>query len=127
MQVNFPYGGYMQSQMPTPMTPTPSTPMQPPVSTSGLRDEESYIENILRLNRGKVGTFYLTYENNKQWNSLVIRGVIETAGRDHIILSDPQTGKRYLLLMLNLDYVVFDEPINYPLPHMNPNQTIVSG
>lgn len=81
--------------------------------------EESYVENILRLNRGKVGTFYMTYENNSQWNAKIFRGVIETAGRDHIIISDPETGMRYLLLMLNLDYVTFDEEINY-IPPVNP-------
>ena len=75
--------------------------------------EQSFIENILRLNKGKVGTFYYTYENNNEWNAKVYRGVIEAAGRDHIIISDPQTGKRYLLLMVNLDWVEFDEPINY--------------
>jgi len=75
--------------------------------------EESYIENILRLNRGKVATVYMTFENNSQWNAKIFRGVIEAAGRDHLILSDPATGMRYLLLMVNLDYVTFDEPINY--------------
>ena len=42
--------------------------------------------------------------------------VIEAAGRDHLILSDPSTGIRYLLLMVNVDYVTFDEPINYEYP-----------
>nr|WP_245946542.1 spore coat protein GerQ [Paenibacillus cellulosilyticus] len=78
--------------------------------------EESYVENILRLNRGKVGTFYMTYENNREWNAKIFKGVIEAAGRDHIIISDPTTGMRYLLLMLNLDYVTFDGPINYEYP-----------
>lgn len=75
--------------------------------------EESYVENILRMNRGKMATFYMTYENNKEWNAKVFRGIIEAAGRDHIIISDPSTGMRYLLLTLNLDYVTFDGPINY--------------
>jgi spore germination protein Q len=75
--------------------------------------EESYIENILRLNRGKVATVYMTFENNREWNAKIFKGVIEAAGRDHIILSDPQTGMRYLLLMVYLDYVTFDEELNY--------------
>ncbi|MBW7474391.1 spore coat protein GerQ [Paenibacillus oenotherae] len=78
--------------------------------------EESYVENILRLNRGKMGTFYMTYENNREWNAKIFRGVIEAAGRDHVIISDPSTGMRYLLLMLNLDYVTFDGPIAYEYP-----------
>ncbi len=75
--------------------------------------EESYIENILRLNLGKIGTLYMTYENNSQWNAKIFKGRIEAAGRDHIIISDPQTGMRYLLLMVNLDYITFDEELQY--------------
>jgi spore germination protein Q len=89
--------------------------VNPPVSESPgqLPIEQSFIENILRLNRGKVGTFYMTYENNSEWNAKVFKGVIEAAGRDHIIISDPQTGMRTLLLMVNLDYVTFNEQLNY--------------
>ncbi len=125
MQVNLPYSGFMPQQQVGPLqpfTPTGPVPSPPP----GAMDEESYIENILRLNRGKMGVFFLTYENNSQWNAKVIRGVIETAGRDHIIVSDPQTGKRFLLLMVNLDYVEFDEPINYFMPHISPDKEIVT-
>ena len=88
--------------------------MTPPSVTlpAATRQEESYIENILRANRGKLGTFYFTFENNKDWNSKVITGYVEAAGRDHVIISDPN-GKRYLMLMIYLDYVTFDEEINY--------------
>ncbi len=93
-----------QQQMTPPNVQLPVTP----------RQEESYIENILRLNRGKLGTFYFTFENNKEWNAKVIKGYVEAAGRDHVIISDPN-GKRYLMLMIYLDYVTFDEEINYNL------------
>ncbi|WP_071394636.1 spore coat protein GerQ [Bacillus tuaregi] len=83
--------------------------------------EESFIENILRFNKGKMGTFYFTYQGNNKWNAMVYQGIVETAGRDHIIISDPSSGKRYLLLMANLDWVEFGEQINYPLTEINPN------
>jgi len=82
----------------------------------GLPVEESYIENILRLNVGKVATLYMTYENNSEWNAKIFKGVVEAAGRDHIIISDPQTGMRHLLLMVNLDYATFDEELQYTYP-----------
>ena len=94
-------------QMQPPTIPAASRPQLPPAQ------EESYIENILRLNKGKVGTFYLTFPNNREWNAKVVTGVIEAAGRDHVIVSEPATGKRYLLLMIYLDYVTFDGEINY--------------
>ncbi|MDB4868588.1 MAG: gerQ [Cohnella sp.] len=78
--------------------------------------EESYVENILRMNLGKVATIYMTFENNSQWNAKIFKGALEAAGRDHIIISDPTTGRRYLLLTVNLDYITFDEPLTYTLP-----------
>nr|WP_246021701.1 spore coat protein GerQ [Paenibacillus zeisoli] len=78
--------------------------------------EQSFIENILRLNLGKVGTFYMTYENNREWNAKIFKGVVEAAGRDHIIISDPNTGMRTILLMVNLDYATFDQPLVYQYP-----------
>ncbi|MYL62421.1 spore coat protein GerQ [Bacillus hwajinpoensis] len=81
-----------------------------------LAVEQSYIENILRLNLGKIATVYMTFENSEKWNSKVFKGVVEAAGRDHIILSDPQTGKRYILLMVYLDYITFDEELEYNYP-----------
>jgi len=42
---------------------------------------------------------------------------VEAAGRDHVILSDPQSGVRYLLPMVYLDYVTFDEEIEYEYPY----------
>ncbi|MDF2924026.1 MAG: hypothetical protein K0R57_2940 [Paenibacillaceae bacterium] len=85
--------------------------------------EQSYIENILRLNLGKIATVYMTYENNKDWNAKIFKGRVEAAGRDHIIISDPQTGMRFLLLMINLDYITFDEPLNYYYP-LQPGQGV---
>lgn len=112
----FPYGMPQQQQpQMVPMQPSGSAIPGIPF-TPGQIVEESYIENILRLNRGKVITVYQTFENNSQWNAKIFRGVLETAGRDHIILSDPQTGKRYLLLMVNTDYITADEELNYIPP-----------
>lgn len=109
---------YRDVMMMPPQVPSGAvvTPQGGTIVTQQQPMEESYIENILRLNRGKVGTFYMTYENNSQWNAKVFKGVIEAAGRDHIIISDPMTNQRVLLLMLNLDYVTFDEPISYEYP-----------
>jgi spore germination protein Q len=95
----------------------------PPGATGQLPLEESYIENILRLNRGKVATVYMTFEGN---NQKVFKGVVEAAGRDHIILSDPQTGKRYILLMVYLDYITFDEEIEYTYPFAGGQQPLSS-
>lgn len=105
-----------QQQMP--MMPTVPVPSGIGPGPGGqLPQEQSYVENILRLNRGKVATVYATFENNERWNAKVFRGEILAAGRDHVILRDPQTDRRYLILMVYVDYVTFDEPIEYTYPY----------
>jgi spore germination protein Q len=123
-----PYPGMQpqQQQFPQPQATPPYTPPYPPAygyqpPSSGIGQvspeiEQSYIENILRLNRGKLGTFYMTYSDSLEWRDRVYRGVIEAAGRDHIIISDPRDGKRYLLLNVYLAWVEFSEEINYEYP-----------
>lgn len=91
---------------------TPNQQTAPTVMNS-LQDEQSYIENILRLNKGKLGRFYMSFADSLEWRDRVFTGIIEQSGRDHIIISDPSTGKWYLLLLIYLDYVEFDEKINY--------------
>ncbi len=97
-------------------TGTGAPPSAGPQIPGMLPTEQSYIENILRLNKGKLVDVYTTFENNSQWNAKVFRGLIEAAGRDHLIISDPQSGKRYLIPMVYLDYVEFEEEIEYEYP-----------
>lgn len=85
-------------------------------TTYAQQDEQSYIENILRLNLGKNVSIYMNFENS-QWGSKIFKGVLEAAGKDHIIISDPTNGTRYILLTIYLDYVTFDEEINYYYPY----------
>ena len=91
----------------------PNTFNLPPISGEQIDYEQSYIENILRLNRGKSAKIYTTYPDATEWRDKVYTGIIEAAGRDHLVMSDPQTGKWYLLKMIYFDYAEFDEPINY--------------
>lgn len=123
-----PSGGFQSGQMPStgmgmPQQMTQQMPMTPPMPSGGpmfpggqLPRERSYIENILRLNRGKRVRAYFTYENNEQWNAKTFTGILQEAGKDHLVIADPQSGKWYLLLMIYLDYVEFDEQIEYEYP-----------
>lgn len=90
------------------------TPPQIPANVRGR--EESYIENILRLNRGRPGTFYFSFENavtRGGTNVVTVRGVVEAAGRDHVILRDTSTNKRFLMPMIYFNYAEFDEEVLY--------------
>jgi len=87
--------------------------------TSG-RNGGTHIDNILRLNRGKLARVRMTFNSGgNSSETKIFTGIIETAARDHIVLSDPQTGGRFLLLMVYLDYIEFPEEINYYYPGTN--------
>lgn len=89
-----------------------------PTTSSNLTYVElqgPYNENIFRANTGKIAHFYMSFRDSVEWRDKVFTGVIEEAGRDHVIISDPKTGKWSLLVLIYLNYVEFEEPINYPI------------
>ena len=86
-----------------------------------FRAEQSYIENILRLNKGKKVKVYASFPDASNENKdKIFIGIIEQSGRDHLILSNPSTGKWNLILMIYVNYIEFDEKINYS-PEFIPN------
>ena len=91
---------------------TPNQSTAPTINGEYIPDEQSYIENILRINKGKKVSVYQSFADANNWKDKVFTGIIEQSGRDHIILSDPITGKWYLLLMIYVNFIEFDEPIN---------------
>ena len=93
--------------------PIPNQQTMPSTQGGMLPIESSYIENILRLNKGKKVHVHMTFPDSEQFRDREFSGIIEQAGRDHIILSVPQTGTWDLLLMIYVDFITFDEPINY--------------
>ncbi len=84
-----------------------------PTYTTQIPYEQSYIENILRLNKGKQVHVHYTVPDSEEFKDREFSGIVEQSGRDHIILSEPSTGKWYLLLMIYVDFITFDEKINY--------------
>ena len=143
---NFNYqGGYYQQPAnyetytpnyytpPTTAYPQASQPIIQPQVVTNQRDtspptgsnmgmlplEQSFIENILRLNKGKFVSVYCTFENNSEWNAKIFDGIIQAAGRDHVILSERDSEKRVLIPMVYVDYVVFYEEINYEYPQFS--------
>lgn len=106
--------------MTQPTQPLPGQPTVPPMPSGQIIPgtmapqvspfiEQSYIENVLRANIGKKITAFMSFDSEQQ----SFTGIIEAAARDHFVLSDPVTGKRYLLLMVYLDYITSDEELNY--------------
>ncbi len=93
-------------------TITPNQSLANTAMNEYIPDEQSYIENILRVNKGKLVSIYQSFADAGEWKDKIFTGIIEQSGRDHIILSDPNTGNWYLLLMIYVNFIKFDEEIN---------------
>ena len=105
---------YQNPTFPSNQTQQPLTSPPGNISSQSMMPiEQSYIENILRLNKGKRVNAYVSYPDSNEWRDKVYSGIIEEAGRDHLIISDPSSGKWYMILMIYLNYVEFEENINY--------------
>ncbi len=93
-----------------------AAPITPPGNISVEQSyplEQSLIENILRLNKGKLVKVYASFPDSNEWRDKIYTGVIEQSGRDHLILSNPNNGTWYLIRMLYINFVEFNEKINY--------------
>ncbi|WP_052123956.1 spore coat protein GerQ [Ureibacillus manganicus] len=126
-----PYSPYTQFQSQN-QSPTQSQQMMPPTYSGGalftpaggagipaaaIRGEESYIENILRLNRGKEAVFSFTIPSatgtEEAGNTILVRGAVVEAGRDHAVIHEFGTDHYFLFPMIYFDYARFEEPITY--------------
>ena len=107
---------YQNPTFPNASNPNQLNPVTPPGNISFQSQmplEQSLIENILRLNKGKKVKAYVSYPDSNEWRDKIYEGSIEEAGRDHLIISDVNTGVWYLIRMIYLNYVEFEEKINY--------------
>jgi len=86
------------------------------INDNNLYSEQSYIENILRMNIGKKIKAYVSYPDSSAWQNKVYEGIIEGSGRDHLIIKDTTNQLWYLIRIIYLNYVEFPEPINYQYP-----------
>lgn len=104
------YNSYGNNNFPNSNT-VPNQQSVPSYQEQKDLDEQSYIENIIRLNRGKKARFYITVPGSNEYIDKEFSGIIEQAGKDHIIVSNPSNGEWYLILLIYLNFVIFDEPI----------------
>ena len=44
----------------------------------------------------------MSFSDSIQWRDSIFEGIIEEAGKDHLIMSDPNTGKWQMILLIYL-------------------------
>ena len=86
---------------------------EPIINTTPFTIEESYIENILRNNKGKKVKVHASFSDSVSWRDRIFEGIIMNAGRDNLVLFDEENNKHYLILMIYIDFFEFEEEIIY--------------
>ena len=75
--------------------------------------EELYLDSILKLNKGKMIKLNVTIPGSIEWQDQIFEGILESAGKDNIIISNPNTGQWNIIPLIYLDYITLEEPVKY--------------
>ena len=67
---------------------------------------------LFKKNIGKKIKIYLTFSNSKEWRDKMLSGIIENVNHDFLIVSDPSSGSWYLVPIVYINYIEFEEKIN---------------
>ena len=69
-------------------------------------------EDIISNNIGKLVFVFASFPNSNEIKDITFEGIIENTKKDYLILSNPQSGKWYLIPYKNINYIEFEENIN---------------
>ena len=70
--------------------------------------DNNTITDILNNNIGKKVNVSINIINDEK----IFSGIIESIKKDILIISNPETGNWYFILLKNLNYIEFEETIN---------------
>ncbi len=82
-------------------------------SYNNIKEEQLYIENIIKSNKGKLAKVHITIPGSIEWQDKTFEGIIEQSGRDYLIISNNNTMKNELIPLIYITFITFTEPINY--------------
>lgn len=81
-----------------------------PTSILDTKDSEnSFVNSVLRTALNKNAKFYFSYPDSIKWRDMVYEGKLLVVGEDYIVVREKTTNHLHVLLMLYLEYVVFEE------------------
>ncbi len=92
--------GYIQNQPIINKSPSPMT--------NQIRD----VENFMSLNIGKKAKIYMSFPDSIELRDKVFIGTLQAVGLDYILIRDT-SNMPILLQKLYLNYIEFDETVNY--------------
>lgn len=81
-----------------------------PTSILDTKDSEnSFVNSVLRTALNKRAKFYFSYPDSIKWRDMVYDGKLLVVGEDYMVVRETTTNHLHVLLLLYLEYVVFEE------------------
>ena len=71
--------------------------------------ENSFVNAVLKTAVGKEAKYYFTYPDSIKWRDMVYDGKLLVVGEDYMVVRETSTNHLHVLLLLYLEYVVFEE------------------
>lgn len=87
--------------------PIASDPKQTILTTKD--SENSFVNAVLRTALNKEAKFYFSYPDSIKWRDMVYEGKLLVVGEDYIVIREKTSNHLYVLLMLYLEFVIFEE------------------
>ena len=73
-------------------------------------NEINNFRNLIKQNINKKVSVNIFYKENDDYK---LSGIIENSGDDYIVISDPSSGKWNLIPMVYINFISFDEKIDF--------------
>lgn len=77
------------------------------------KNNEIYLEELIGLNKGKLITIYLTFDDSNLYRDKAFKGIIVGQGKDHVTLCDPKCNKYFVIPLIYTNWIEFDEEVCY--------------
>lgn len=88
-----------------------------PTSNGYIQNSDNYklsfAEEILKSNIGRNATIYMSFPDSIEWRDKTFQGTILENGRDYILIKENISNKIYLLWSIYINYVEFEDNINF--------------
>ncbi len=95
-------------QMNVPPYPTSNSNRTSSTIIENKDKELSFVNSVLKNLKGKEATYYFSYSDSIKWRDMEYKGSLIGIGEDYIVIKESLTGNKLILLLLYLEWVVYE-------------------
>ena len=82
------------------------------INPINIEQNDFFAEDLLAKNKGKYVKIYMSFSDSLEWCDRIFEGILESFGKDFILLHDKKNNKHYMVWNLYIDFIEFNEDVN---------------